>query len=251
MFVLLLPVKTSILHSGDDIADKILQKSELHDGDIIVVSSKAVATCEGNVHTLNDVKPSEESRRWAEQTGQDSRFVERILEELKRLNGTVVRACPGALLTEVAPKGMTGSLLIANAGLDQSNAGDDHCIGWPVDPVTSVRKLHDALSKKKKVSVIITDSCCLPRRSGVIAIALTVAGFDPIRLQKGARDLFGRALALTNEALADQLATAANSVMGNADQSIPAVIIRDHGIHSSNFIGWVPGIAKKEDIFGS
>lgn len=84
---------------------------------------------------------------------------------------------------------------------------------------------------------------------GVTAFALVVVGFDPIENYIGKKDLFGRQLLVTREARADQLATAANFLMGNADQAIPAVIVRGHGLPFSDFAGWVPGIKKEEDMF--
>ena len=106
------------------------------------------------------------------------------------------------------------------------------------------------LHKQLHTAVLLTDSTCRPRRLGVTALALTVSGFDPLRSLIGMKDLFGKDLRLTQEAVADQLATAANMLMGNAGESVPAMIIRNHGIPFSNFEGWVPGIAPKDDLFG-
>jgi len=83
----------------------------------------------------------------------------------------------------------------------------------------------------------------------VTAFALVVSGFDPLVSKIGERDLFGRELTMTVEAVADQLATAANMIMGNAAESRPATIIRNHGIPFTDFEGWVPGISKEEDLF--
>ena len=99
------------------------------------------------------------------------------------------------------------------------------------------------------IAVILSDSCCRPRRWGVTAYALAVAGIDPLHDQKGAHDLYGREIRITQEAVADQLATAANMLMGNADASTPAVIMRDHKTPLSDYEGWVPGIAREEDLF--
>jgi coenzyme F420-0:L-glutamate ligase/coenzyme F420-1:gamma-L-glutamate ligase len=145
-----------------------------------------------------------------------------------------------------------GWILTANAGLDQSNVPKGHAIGWPSDAVKSIRKLREVFhttDSGQRIGIIVSDSCCRPMRLGVTAIALLASGIDPIRSLKGTDDLFGRRLRITNEAIADQLATAANAVMGNAAESIPAAIIRDHGIPSSDFEGWVPGIEIEEDIY--
>jgi F420-0:gamma-glutamyl ligase len=150
------------------------------------------------------------------------------------------------MLTELKPEGFpSGVLLAANAGLDESNVESGYCIGWPGDPLTSIKKLRKALH----AAVLITDSTCRPRRQGVTALALVVSGFHPLRSLIGTRDLFGRDLRMTQEAVADQLATAANMLMGNAGESVPAVIIRNHGIAFTDYEGWVPGIAPEADLF--
>ncbi len=242
----ILPVSTRLLSKGNDLADVLWKSGVLQAGDIVVFSSKAVTMTERGARAL-PAAASADANALAAKTGQDPRFCEAILEETKRLNGRVIHACTGAVLTE-----LRGSLLIANAGLDQSNAGEGMIIGWPEDPVKSVGQLQRDLSEKTggAVGIVLSDSCSMPRRKGVIAVALTVAGFDPLVNQEGRTDLYGRALGMTTEAVADQLATAANAVMGNADQSIPAAVIRDHNIPFSAFIGWVPGIAKADDLFG-
>lgn len=248
----ILPLRTRLLKDGDNLAAALIESGNIRPGDIVIVSSKVIATVEGSVINLTTLDASEKALEIAKSTGQDPRFVAAILKELERLNGRIVNRCPGALMTEVEPKGMTGSILIANAGLDQSNAGVDKAVGWPLDPVTSGGKLRAELEKALggRIAVIVSDSCSLPRRKGVMAIALTVSGIEPLDSVEGTQDLFDRELRLTTEARADQLATAANAVMGNAAQSTPAAIIRDHGVPFSDFDGWVPGIPRNEDLFG-
>jgi coenzyme F420-0:L-glutamate ligase/coenzyme F420-1:gamma-L-glutamate ligase len=247
----ILPIPTRILKKGDDLARILAQEMTFADGDILAVSSKAVATVEGAVIDLKNVTVTPEAQRWANQCGRSAAFRQAILDETKRLNGTVLSGCKVAMLTELKPEGVEGSLLVPNAGLDQSNVAEGFAIGWPYDPVTSVHTLRKSLEKHtgKRIAVILTDSCCRPRRWGVTAFALVVSGFDPLSSQIGKPDLFGHPLTMTQEAIADQLATAANAVMGNAAQSIPAAVIREHEIPFSDFVDWVPGILKEEDLF--
>jgi coenzyme F420-0:L-glutamate ligase len=241
----ILPIKTPILHPGDDIV--ALLYKEVRAGDIIVVSSKAVATVENAFVSLRDIPASAEAKELARVTGRSAEFCHAVLRETKRMQGKVVGSAPGAVLTEVRPEGLTsGSILIANAGLDESNAPRETAIGWPKDPVASLERLRSGHTDS---ALIMTDSCVHPRRSGVTAFALAVTGLDPLQSMKGEKDLFGRALRITTEAIADQLATAANFVMGNAGQAIPAAIIRDHGVALSDWSGWVPGIEPEEDLF--
>ena len=252
VFVEIFPLHTPTLKSGDDLVALLMQATAFADGDILVLSSKAVATVEGAAIDLRAVKPSKEARMWAERCGKSPEFRQAILDETKRLHGKVAGGCPFAMLTELRPDGFPeGSLLVPNAGLDQSNVPEGFCIGWPVDPLASVRAIRSALESKTKkhVAVILSDSCCRPRRLGVTAFALVASGLDPLASQIGRKDLFGRELTMTVEAVADQLATAANAVMGNADQSTPAAIIREHTIPLSDFEGWVPGITREDDLF--
>ena len=111
------------------------------------------------------------------------------------------------------------------------------------------RRLEQRTTSRPHIAVILSDSCCTPRRQGVTAFALAVSGLDPIRSEIGSVDLFGKKLRMTHEAVADQLSTAANFLMGNAGQSVPGVIVRGHGLKLSNFEGWVPGIKAEEDLF--
>lgn len=201
------------------------------------------------------MKPREEARTWSAQCDQDARFTEAVLRETRRMNGYVERACPVALLTSLKPEGMSeGRILCPNAGLDQSNIENHWAIGWPHDPVQSARHLREAWlggqgNNRKRLGVIITDSCCRPGRIGVTAFALTYAGIEPILSSIGTQDLFGKPLRVTREACADQLATAANAIMGNAAQSTPAVVIRGYDATFVETSGWVPGIDPVEDIF--
>lgn len=251
----LLPIRTPLLRSGDDLSAVIATSAgPLAAHDIVVVSSKIIATCEGAIIDLSALSPSQDATAWAASCKRSPAFCEAVRGELVRLHGTVRRACPGALLTEVKPSGMRrGSILTANAGLDESNAGQHRAIGWPIDPALSARLLRCSLQHVNggiPLAVIVTDSCCLPRRLGVIAFALAVSGMQPFRSEQSTPDLFGKPLTITVEAVADQLATAANMLMGNAAQSTPACIIREHGITLQDYEGWVEGVDREEDVFG-
>lgn len=250
--VQIIPIKTGIVKQGDDIATVIGNAADLQPDDIIIVSSKVIATAESAMINLESLQINAEAKDWSKKTGRSSQFCEAVLQETKRLNGTIISACPGALLTEVRPDGLgKGTILTANAGLDESNIAPGFAVGWPVDSVRSGSNLRMALEKKTsgRVAVIITDSCCHPRRLGVTAFALTVSGIDPFVNQIGKKDIFGKPLTITVEAIADQLATAGNMAMGNAGQQTPACIIREHGLALSDSEGWVDGIEPDEDLF--
>ncbi len=239
-------IATGLLQPGDDLAAKLAASEAIRPGDILVVSAKAAATCEGNLIKLSTLQVTPEARRHSELTKKSPAFCQAVLNETERMHGKVIGDAPAALLTELTPDGMEqGSLLAINAGVDSSNVPEGCVVGWPKDPVETARSLSKALG----IPVIISDSCCMPRRWGVVAIALTCCGVDPIESFIGTQDLFNTPLSVTREARADQLAVAANAAMGNAAQATPAAVIRKHGIPSSDFCGWVPGIAAQEDIF--
>lgn len=245
----ILPIHTPLLQRGDALADILAERGKIAEGDIVVVSSKAIATTEGAAMNLDDISVTEEAEALAKQYGKPGNYYQAVLNETARMNGTIIQAVNGVVLTELKPNGMSeGSILVPNAGLDQSNVQAGHVIGWPTDPVKSAQQLHKAFDTKR-TAVIVTDSGLCPRRTGVMAFALTVSGIDPLHSMIGKPDLFGQDLHVTEEAIADQLATAANFLMGNSDQSTPAAIIRGHNLSFTDFAGWVPGIEREQDIY--
>lgn len=246
-------INTPILKKGDDLCG-FLKNRSLKNGDILVVSAKAIATTEGFYLKSEKFIPTDSAKKYAGKTGLTPAFCQAVIYETKRLNGFILNACPGALLTELKPPGLaSGSILTANAGLDNSNSPPGIFTGWPENPVASVRTLKINAQEifKLNVGLIISDSCCLPRRNGVIALALAACGFDPVKSLIGEKDLFGNKLKVSQEAVADQLAIAANAVMGNSSQSAPLAIVSDFNIKMTDFCGWVPGIDKKNDMFGN
>lgn len=244
----ILPIHTPIIQGGDDFSSILRANTEILDGDILVLSSKAVATAENVAMALFSFIPSVEAEEWAKETGLGVAFCQAVIQETARLHGRILGSAPKALLTEVKPDGLEqGVMLVPNAGLDQSNIEKGFVVGWPRDLVASAKKIHDEMPQK--IAIIIGDSCVQPRRWGVTAFALVTCGINPLRSEIGQLDLFGKPLTITVEAIADQLSVAANTVMGNAAQSIPAAIIRDHGFSFSDFCGWVPGMKPEEDLF--
>jgi len=240
-----------MLKAGDDLAAAIVQSVALQSGDIIVVSSKVAATVEGAAVELAKIRVSPEAEELYRAFGKTPQHRQFVLDETARMNGTVIRTMNGVVLTELKPDGIAeGTLIVPNAGIDESNIERGWAVGWPRDPVESVRRLRRELMKKvDSVAIILSDSGLSPRRSGVTAFALTVAGMDPLYDRRGKPDLYGRDMVMTVEAIADQLATAANSVMGNADERTPAAVIRDHGLPMTEFTGWVPGIEREKDVY--
>ena len=121
-------------------------------------------------------------------------------------------------------------ILIANAGIDQSNAEEGKAIMWPKDPEKTTREIWNKLKKERKINnlgIIMNDSRCVPLRSGTIGFALATAGFEAVEDEIGKPDLFGKKMRVTKKAVADMLASAANFLMGDCSEAVPLVIIRD------------------------
>jgi coenzyme F420-0:L-glutamate ligase/coenzyme F420-1:gamma-L-glutamate ligase len=208
---------------GDDIARLIVeaaarQSTPLAGGDLLVVGQKIVSKAEGRLVRLADVTPSPVAESMAAGLGRDPRLVEVILRESRR----VVRMDQGVLITETHH-----GWVCANAGVDQSNVERDCVALLPEDPDGSARMLRDRIRALTgaEVAVIVADTFGRPWREGLTNVAIGVAGLAPIRSYLGERDPAGRPLQATILAVADELAAAAEPVMGKLDR-IPAAIVR-------------------------
>jgi coenzyme F420-0:L-glutamate ligase/coenzyme F420-1:gamma-L-glutamate ligase len=189
--------------------------------DIIVVAQKIVSKAEDRNIKLAHVKPSSKAFELAAICGKDPRLVELILSE----SASVVRCRPDVLIVRHRL-----GMIVANAGIDQSNVqdGDDHALLLPLDPDKSAEALHMALSLHANgaVGVIVNDSFGRPWRKGTCGTAIGCAGVESLMDLRGRPDRFGRSLRTSELGLADELAAAASFVMGQAGESIPAVIVR-------------------------
>ncbi len=220
----LFPVKTEMIETGDDLAEKALdsirkQKLRLENNDVLALTSKIVAYAQGRMARLSDLKPSKKSRELAERFSLQPEFAELILQEADRIFGGVDKA----VLT------LKNRILTPNAGIDNKNAPLGYAVLWPMDPEKSANEIRNRLIKStgKKIGVLIIDSGLIPLRIGTIGLALAVAGFKPIRDTRGQKDLYGRRVVITRQAVADDLASAAHLLMGEAAEKTPMVLIRD------------------------
>ena len=203
------------IEEGVDLAGMLGEAAErfggFENGDVLVVAQKAVSKAEGRIVALADIEPSEEAHAHAGDG--DARHVEVILRETAR----VVRSRPPLVIAETRH-----GFVCASAGVDASNApGSDTVVLLPVDPDASARALHERLG----VAVIVSDSFGRPFRHGTTDVAIGVAGLPPLRDLRGTRDRTGYELKTTQIAVADEIAGAAELVMGKAD-GIPAAIVR-------------------------
>lgn len=199
---------------GDDLGQLLCDAALLLPGDVLVVASTVVAKAEGRRVELASVEISERARDLASEVGNDPRLVELVLRESTHVS----RSAPGVLIVRHRL-----GLVSANAAIDRSNVGaQDHVLLLPQDPDASARRL----SAKLGCAVVISDSLGRPFRVGTTGAAIGVSGFKPVRDRRGEADLDGRPLAHTLVGLADQIASAAELVMGQAGEGIPAAIVR-------------------------
>ena len=222
---------------GDDLAALVLQalsasKLDLEDGDVLVVAQKVVSKAEGQLVSLATIEPSALARQFADAYGKDARQVEVVLREARR----IVRMERGVLIVETKH-----GFVCANAGVDASNvAGEEVVCLLPVDSDASAERLRAALAQAtgRRLAVIIADTFGRPWREGQTNIALGVAGMAPLRNYIGQRDPYGYELRVTALCVADEIASAAELVMGKVDR-VPVAIVRgfpfedgDEGIRS-------------------
>jgi coenzyme F420-0:L-glutamate ligase / coenzyme F420-1:gamma-L-glutamate ligase len=215
---------------GDDLAPLVTdaarrQGTPLAAGDLLVVSQKIVSKAEGRVVRLSEVVPSARALAVAEVVNRDPRLVEVILSESRR----VVRQAKDVLIVETHH-----GFVCANAGVDQSNVDADTACLLPADSDVSARALRDGIAglTGHRLAIIVADTFGRPWREGLVNIAVGVAGFDPLKSYLGEVDPGGHVLQATVLAVADEMAAAAEPVMGKLDR-IPVAIVRG--------LAWAPG----------
>ena len=217
-----------LIRAGDDLVERIASalKSngvEPRAGDVLVVAQKIVSKAENRVVDLATIEPSAQAVALAADVDKDPRLVEVILSESVR----VVRARRGVLIVEHKL-----GFIMANAGVDQSNVapkdGSAHVLLLPENPDRSAEALRRGLAKTTgiDVAVVINDSFGRPWRQGTVGVAIGVAGLPALIDLRGQPDLFGRKLEASVIGFADEVAAAASLVMGQADEALPAVLIR-------------------------
>lgn len=215
-----------LVNVGDDLAKIVVETARknsvpIEDGDIVVVAQKVVSKAEGRVVELRDVKPSERAKKMAKVASKDPRFVELVLKEAKK----ILKLSPETLIIE-NEKG----LVCINAGIDKSNvSGKDTYALLPKDPDESAERIRSRITKltDKRVAVVISDTYSRPFRKGQVEFSIGIAGIDPFKDYRGQEDLFNYILKVKNIALVDEIASAAELVMGQGREAVPVVIIRN------------------------
>ncbi len=200
----------------------------IEDGDILVIAHKVVSKSENRFVNLKNIEPSEESKKLARTSYKDPRLIELI----RRESNNIVRHSGGIIIVETKL-----GFICANAGIDQSNVSveGDVALLLPENPDKSAALLRSYIRNKsgKEIAVIISDTFGRPFRQGQTNVAIGLAGIEPIESYIGKSDIFGKKLKVTEIAVADEIASAAELAMGKTSK-IPAVIIRGYSFTKSN-----------------
>jgi coenzyme F420-0:L-glutamate ligase / coenzyme F420-1:gamma-L-glutamate ligase len=230
---MIIPVKVARdVMPGDRLYDLILESMisqgvKLTDGDIVMIAQKIVSKAEGQIIPLNSLAPSEHALRLARASGKDPRVTELILRQSK----SIVKISNGVIIAETKH-----GFVCANAGIDQSNItnSDENALLLPDNPDASAKQILDKLKEKthRDVAVIVTDSFGRPFRNGQANVAIGIAGLNPLKSYIGEKDMYGKTLRVTEIAVADELASSAELVMGKST-CVPVAIIRGYNYEKS------------------
>ena len=191
----------------------------LREGDVVAVASKYAAIAAGRIINRDKIEPTARAFELARRYQMDAVIAQLVIEEADHIFGGIEL---GFLLTA------KGGVISPNAGLDRSNIPSGQVVLLPRDPFSTAESIRQALQMRFncRIGVILTDSWLMPGRYGTLGIAIAMAGFQPIKDERGKKDLFGNAMAVTQIGVADALATCAQAVMGERDEATPFALIR-------------------------
>jgi|SRR5664280_418209 coenzyme F420-0:L-glutamate ligase/coenzyme F420-1:gamma-L-glutamate ligase len=216
--------KIPLIKEGDDLSSIIVNSAEeegieICNEDVVVIAETAVAKSEGIIIDLESIQPTEQAVELSVKTGKDSKLVEFIIQE----SAEIIKVGPNFIISETKH-----GFVCANAGIDESNVENGLATPIPVNPDRSAdhlrKKIEDTTGRK--VAIIISDTQGRAFREGAVGVAIGISGIESLWNRQGETDLYGRELQTTNIAVADEIASAASIVMGQADEGIPVVIIR-------------------------
>jgi coenzyme F420-0:L-glutamate ligase/coenzyme F420-1:gamma-L-glutamate ligase len=211
------------IQPSDDLAELILASTNLSDGDILVVAQKIISKQEGRIVDLSTVTPSLLAEGIGSQYRKDPRIIELILSETKR----IVRMKNEILIVETH-----SGFICANAGIDESNVKSGYATLLPINSDISAQTIRYKILEKtnKKIAVIVADTFGRPFRMGQTNCAIGISGLNPILDYAGTLDSFEKILRITAIAVADELSSAAELVMGKT-LKCPVAIIRDYSFN--------------------
>ncbi|RZN63176.1 coenzyme F420-0:L-glutamate ligase [Methanonatronarchaeum sp. AMET6-2] len=211
------PIKLPIIKKGDNLP-KIIKKhlKNPNKNDIITVSQTIISKAEGRTINLKQINPTEEAIQIAEKTNKKPEICQLILNESK-----IIALGENYIITN------KNGLICANAQIDQSNAGTNKATLPPENPQETARKIH----KTTRLPTIITDSIGRPFRKGAVGTAIAQSGIKPLSSYINHKDLYNQRMKTTTQCIADELASAANLVMGESNQQTPIAQIKGFKHH--------------------
>ena len=239
----IIPINIGREIDGEDNIPELIKKSKtsIADGDVLVISQKAISKQEGRLVQLSNVIPSLLAVGISSEYEKDPKLVELILSESKR----IVRMENGIIIVETH-----SGLVCANAGVDESNVSDGFAALLPINPDKSALQIKNEIQNKigKNIAVIISDTFGRPFRMGQTDCAIGISGMDGILDYRGKTDTFGKNLRVTTIAIADEICSAAELVMGKTTMC-PMAIIRNYKFSTQN--GSIKSLLrpKEEDLF--
>lgn len=236
-------LRTAVLKEKCDIfaqINKALKKNsvKIKNKDILIISSKVLALSQGRIIDLRTIKPGAKAKKMKfSRYGagkEDPRIIELVLREADKVfTGTMMLA-------------LKDGILIPEAGIDLSNTRPGYATLWPDNPFSAARKLREKLCarfKLKHLGVVISDSHCQPLRLGTTGLAIAWAGFKGVKDIRGERDIYGKPMRVTQEAVADNIASSALLIMGEAGGRTPFAIARGANVK------FTARKARKSDFF--
>ena len=225
MQIIPIPIEKEIT-TDDDLSKLILNSGDILDGDVLVIAQKIISKQEGRMIELSTVSPSLLAQGISSQYNKDPALVELILSESKR----IVRLKNGLIIVET-----NGGFICANAGIDESNVIDGFATLLPLNSDKSAEIIRINILNKtgKNVAVVISDTFGRPFRMGQTNCAIGISGLNPILDYAGTLDSFKRILHITAIAIADELSSAAELVMGKT-KKCPVAIIRNYSFNVGN-----------------
>ena len=213
------------VRQGDSVGGRIVeacsrQTITLSNSDVLVVAHKIISKAEGQLLCLGDIQPSARAVELSRELGKDARVMEVILRESR----WIIRKGGGTVIVETHH-----GFICANAGVDSSNVGLGQVALLPRDPDASARKIREEIRQRLGAApaIVISDSFGRAWRLGTVDVAVGVAGLRPLKDDRGTTDRYGYELKASVAAVADELAGAAELVMGKKGE-IPVVVIRGY-----------------------
>ena len=193
-------------------------KTRLENNDVLAISSKFVALAEGRIVKLSSIKAGRKAKEISRKLGMKPEMAQLVLDEAEKIFSGVENFLLAIKDGMIAP----------NAGIDRSNIYPGYAILYPENSFKAAENIRKEIHRKtgKNIGVVITDSRLMPTRIGTTGIAIAVSGLEPVQNCIGKKDLFGNRLKYTKRALADDMAAAAQMLMGETNEAVPVVLLR-------------------------